>query len=148
MYPIEPLCKLFGVTKQAYYKYNEQLALEKAAQIAFALQYVHSVRAIAPGIGGVKLWRKYKKEFDGCHILGRDCFVDMLDEYDLKVRLRKRRPKTTDCSHGLPTYPNIVKEFIPTAPNQLWVSDITYIEMMREDGKHSFCYLSLISIVR
>ncbi len=73
----------------------------------------------------------YQKNFGSSQPIGRYCFEDIIDRYVLKVRLRVRRPRTTDSTHGLPTYPNLVKGFIPTAPNQLWVSDITYLTLWR-----------------
>lgn len=42
------------------------------------------------------------------------------------IRKRKRKIYTTNSSHWLRKYSNLMKNFIPTAPNQLWVSDITY----------------------
>ena len=86
----------------------------------------------------------YKHEFSGNKPVGRDRFADIIDRYDLKVRLKVRKPRTTDSTHGLPTFPNIVKDFIPTGPNQLWVSDITYITIWVDDYHYIFCYLSLI----
>jgi hypothetical protein len=47
--------------------------------------------------------------------VGCDRFEDIVDRYGLKVR----KPGTTDSTHGLPVYPNIARDFIPTAPNQL-----------------------------
>jgi transposase InsO family protein len=44
----------------------------------------------------------------------------------------------------LPFYPNLTKDFIPYAVNQLWVSDITYITLWRDEDTYVFCYLSLI----
>ena len=72
--------------------------------------------------------------------MGRDAFFDVLRAYGLLVRIRKRKAKTTDSNHPYRKYPNLIKEFIPIAPNQLWVCDITYIVM--GDG---FGYLSLIT---
>jgi putative transposase len=141
---ISDLCGLFGVTRQAYYKHDEQAIIDKAAKISFAIQFVHEVRGKDPGIGGMKLWYMYRNEFGCVNTLGRDCFEDMIDENGLKVRIRVRRPRTTDSTHGLPTYPNIIRDFIPTAPDQLWVSDITYMEIWKGNGHHTFCYLSLI----
>ena len=138
------LCKLFGVSKQAYYQRDENVVLRRAAQKAFALQYIKDIRTKDPGIGGVKLWYMYRRDFDGNDPIGRDQFVDIINEYGLKVRLKVRKPRTTDSTHGLPTFPNIVKDFIPTAPNQLWVSDITYITIWLDEYTYIFCYLSLI----
>lgn len=86
----------------------------------------------------------YRRDFQGNDPIGRDQFVDIINEYGLKVRLKVRKPRTTDSTHGLPTYPNIIKDFIPTAPNQLWVSDITYITIWLDEYTYIFCYLSLI----
>ena len=46
---------------------------------------------------------------------------------------------TTDSRHGLPVYPNLAREIQPTAINQLWVADITYIRSRAE-----FVYLAVV----
>ena len=138
------LCGLVGVSKQAYYQYDEDLALAKAAREEFALQYIKDIRKKDPGIGGVKLWHMYKSEFGCDYPIGRDRFCRILFENGLKIRVKMRKPRTTDSTHGLPTYPDIVKNFIPSAPNQLWVSDITYIAIVDDEYRYHFCYLSLI----
>lgn len=143
-YQVEALCKLFGVSKQAYYKHDENRLLQKVAQEKFVVSYIKDVRKKDPGIGGKKLWFMYKREFKDNTPLGRDRFEDIVDAYGLKVRQRIRKPRTTDSTHGLPVYPNLVKEFIPLAPNQMWVSDITYIPIWADDEHYIFCYLSLI----
>ena len=142
--PVAELCGLVGVSKQAYYQYDEGLALAKAAREEFALQYIKDIRKKDPGIGGVKLWHMYKSEFGCDYPIGRDRFCRILFENGLKVRMKMRKPRTTDSTHGLPTYPDIVKDFIPTGPNQLWVSDITYIAIVDDEYRYHFCYLSLI----
>ena len=55
---------------------------------------------------------------------------------------RRRRAKTTDSNHEFPTYPNLVKDIIPIRPNQVWVSDITYMVIYVEgkSGEYRFCY--------
>ena len=118
--------------------------MEKAAQESFAIEYVKRIRSKAPGIGGLKLWYMYRRDFEGNNPVGRDRFAYIIDRYGLKVRKKFRKPKTTDSSHGLPTYPNIVKDLIPTRANQLWVSDITYITVWLDEYHYAFCYLSLI----
>jgi hypothetical protein len=73
--------------------------------------------------------------------IGRDALFDLLSEHGLLVISRKRKGSVTTFSkHRFKKYPNIVKGFIPIAPNQLWVSDITYIHL-----KEGFAYLSLIT---
>ena len=143
-YEVQYLCELFGVTKQAYYKHDESKVMARVARESFALEYIKVIRKKDPEIGGVKLWRMYRRDFKGNDPIGRDRFVDIINVHNLKVRLKVRKPRTTDSSHGLPTYPNLIKDFIPTAPNQLWVSDITYITIWLDAWHYIFCYLSLI----
>jgi hypothetical protein len=51
----------------------------------------------------------YRKAFGGNSPAGRDCFEDIVDRYGLKVRARVRKPRTTDSTHGLPVYLNIIQ---------------------------------------
>ena len=90
------------------------------------------------------MWEMYRNDFRYDAPIGRDRFCRIICENNLKVRLRIRKPRTTDSSHGLPVYPNLVKSYIPTAPNQLWVSDITYILVKHNEYHYHYCYLSLV----
>ena len=118
--------------------------MRKLAQEEFALSYILDVRKKDPGMGGKKLWDMYRRDFTGNYPMGRDRFEKLIDRYNLKVRKRMRKPRTTDSRHSLPVFKNLIKDFIPTAPNQLWVSDITYIPIWLCNGGYCFCYLSLI----
>ena len=143
-YHVEDLCVLLGVTKQAYYKYDEKKVLQRLAEEEFVIQFVSEARDQAPGLGGKKLWHMYRRDFEGNNPVDRDRFEYILDKYSLKLRKKKRKPRTTDSRHSLPTYPNIAKTYIPTQVNRLWVSDITYIPVYASESKYRFCYLSLI----
>ena len=41
---------------------------------------------------------------------------------------------TIDSRHSLPLYPNLAREITPSAVNQLWVADITYLRLSRRSG--------------
>ena len=113
------------------------------AQEEFALEFIHNIRKQDRGLGGTKLWLMYKNHFKD-NYMGRDRFASLIDRNHLKVRAKIRKPRTTDSSHGLPVYPNLVIDLIPTRPNQLWVSDITYITIWKNSKDYTFCYLSLL----
>jgi putative transposase len=73
--------------------------------------------------------------------IGRDKLFDLLSDYGLLVRRRKRkRTNTTDSNHPFRKYPNLIRALEVLRPDHLWVSDITYISL--RDG---FCYLSLVT---
>ena len=123
------LCALAGVTRQAFYKRDEDLLLARLAIEQFVVQFVLGVRAKDPRIGTDKLWRMYRDIFPDEYRVGRDAFRDIMHERGLHLRRRPRATRTTDSRHNLPTYPNLVKSVIPLRPNHIWVSDITYIEI-------------------
>jgi len=95
-----------------------------------------------PRIGTRKLWEMLPPILAEHKItIGRDKLFDLLEEYGMLVRRRKRRKAiTTDSNHRYKEHPNLVRELHPVAPNQLWVSDITYIRLVDE-----FSYLSLVT---
>ena len=140
------MCRLLGVSKQAYYQHEDHL-MQRLALESFVVEYVKEVRRKDPGIGGNKLWQMYRQKFGPDLRVGYNRFYDIIEQYGLKVRKRKRRVSTTDSRHDLPLYPNLVKDFIPTRPMQLVVSDITYIVLWVNpiDGESKFCYLSLVT---
>ena len=138
------MCRLLGVSKQAYHKHVDKLMFKKA-QEAFVVEFVKNVRGKDRGIGGNKLWMMYHNRFGAEHSVGYNRFYDILERYGLKVRKRKRCVSTTDSKHDLPLYLNLVKELIPTRSCQLIVSDITYISLTREGERQDFCFLSLVT---
>jgi len=56
------------------------------------------------------------------------------------INPKKRYIQTTMSKHWLRKYPNIAKSTLVTKPEQLWVSDITYLKT--DEGN---CYLTLIT---
>ncbi|WP_308398615.1 IS3 family transposase [Prevotella sp.] len=56
------MCRLLGVTKQAYYKHGDSDML-KAAQESFVVEFIKDIRKKDPGIGGNKLWLMYQRQF-------------------------------------------------------------------------------------
>lgn len=134
------------MSRQAYYKHDDGL-LETLAHESFVVEFIKEIRRKAPGIGGNKLWMMYRRRFGDKHSVGYNRFYDIIERHSLKVCQRKRRTRTTDSTHAFPLYPNLVKDLIPQRPNQVWVSDITYIPFWtdRDKNGYSFCYLSLIT---
>jgi putative transposase len=138
---IQTLCSLLGYSRQAFYKFVKQSEKE-ALQHDLILQEVLKIRKTLKRLGTRKLLFKMEGFMREHHIeIGRDAMFDLLATHKLLIRKRKRRvPVTTFSDHWMRKYPNLIVDFIPTAPNQLWVSDITYITL-----KDDFAYLSLIT---
>ena len=72
--------------------------------------------------------------------IGRDYLFDILREHDMLIRRKKATCRTTYSHHRFYKYKNLVKDMEVTRPNQVWVSDITYVRTIS-----GFCYLALIT---
>jgi putative transposase len=53
----------------------------------------------------------------------------LMREHDLQPRARRRFVATTDSNHDGRIFPNLAKDILPSGPDQLWVSDITYVAL-------------------
>ena len=134
------LCGWFGITRQAYYQ-NSWKAIDVSIEEDLILSEVHKIRKNHKRMGTRKLYDKLQSFMLEHQIkMGRDALFDLFSANHLLVRRRKRHIQTTQSSHWLRKYPNLIRDFIPTAPNQLWVSDITYWKI---NGSH--VYISFIT---
>lgn len=136
------ICWLFGVTRQAYYQsfYREEfIGIEQE----LVLKEVIAIRKSHPRIGTRKLYVMLEQFMLEHHIkMGRDALFDLLSLHGLLIRKRRRRITTTQSNHWMKKYPNLIKDFVSTSPNQLWVSDITYWKT-----EYGLLYISLITDV-
>ena len=91
--------------------------------------------------GGIKLYTELKQDFINTDIkMGRDKFYRFLRLHQLLVPKTKNYITTTNSKHMFKKYKNLVKDQVPNRPEQLWVSDITYIKT--ENGHN---YLALVT---
>jgi len=137
---IGPLCRLFGRSRHAYYDalWRKESSLVKEDII---LQEVIDIRKQLPRLGTRKLRHILAKRLLSHNItIGRDYLFDLLSDHRLLVRQRRRKAVTTDSRHWMKKYGNLIKGMEITRPEQVWVSDITYIRMADQWG-----YLSLIT---
>ncbi len=141
------MCALFGASKQAFYKHEDSY-FSYLAQESIVVEFVNDFRSEKdPSIGGLKLWYKFQEKSGDSDPIGRDRFLSILSKHNLNLRKSHKNPQTTDSNHNLPKYPNLIKDLLPDRPNQLWVSDITYLKIWHDEARedYSFCYLSLLT---
>ncbi len=136
---MDTLCDMFGKSRQAYYqriKYNYKEEVKEE----ILLQLVENQRKLMPKIGGRKLLEIIQPWLPEELDLGRDCFFDFMRRHGLLIKKRRNMARTTYSNHWLRKYPNLIKGFVPTTANQLWVSDITYVQV-----SNGFVYLNLVT---
>lgn len=102
---------------------------------------VQEYRCLMPSIGTRKLyWLIKPKLLEQNLKYGRDQLFKILREHDLLIRPKRRYTKTTDSKHWMKKHPNLLKDYSPVQANEVWVSDITYLQSA--EGVH---YLALVT---
>ena len=108
---------------------KEKREQQEFIEASIIVNAVRKIREEQPKIGVRKLQVLLKPILEKHSIkIGRDGLFDLLREFGLLVKLKRYKHYTTQSKHQFYKYPNEIKDRIVTAPNQLWVSDITYIE--------------------
>lgn len=126
-YPVRVLCNALGVSPSGYYAWRTRPeSLRKAANRQLLddirrLHADHQERYGAPRIHAA------------LRAQGRTVSRGRVERLMHRHGLRARRPRafrvcTTDSNHALPIAPNLLdRNFAPAAPNQVWLTDITYV---------------------
>jgi transposase InsO family protein len=133
-------CRLFGISRQAIYQ-AKQRAEQRALDLGKIKPLVQAVRMQMPRLGTRKLYYLLKEEFirQGLKV-GRDALFDYLRVEHLLIKPKKNYTKTTNSNHWLRKYPNLLKDREAVRPEEIFVSDITYIK-----SRERTHYLSLVT---
>lgn len=133
-------CRLFGYSRQAYYKRKQMSSCYKELH-SQVVDLVQAYRIKMPRLGTRKLYYLLAQEFAVHELkIGRDKLFAILRANHLLIRAKKSYHKTTDSKHWLKKHKNLLAETEVSKPEQLWVSDITYIAT-----KQGHNYLSLVT---
>ena len=137
---IKSLCRLFGKTRHAYYDHQWRVQ-DDGLRDEVVLQHVFEIRKSQKRIGTTKLHFMLQEPLKEHNIsIGRDYLFDLMRDHGLLIRQRKRKAITTDSRHWMHKYNNLIQDLEIRRPEQVWVSDITYIRLPGQWG-----YLSLVT---
>jgi putative transposase len=134
------VCLCFGLKRDAYYKYRYRFQKKKEAT-SKVIKLVEQERKDQPRVGTRKLYEALQPSFDAGQLkIGRDSLFDILRASNMLIKRKKVSCRTTNSYHRFYKYKNLVKDIQVVRPNQVWVSDITYIRTVK-----GFCYLALVT---
>ncbi len=124
--------------RQVYYRSVRRRVTkqDKAEQV---VMWVQEIRQSMPRIGAKKLYHLLIDKL-GLMDVGRDKFMAILKANHLLIQPKRRYQVTTNSHHRFRKHQNLVLSIDINRPDQVWVSDITYIG--RRDNP---CYLSLVT---
>jgi transposase InsO family protein len=131
---------LFGISRQGYYQ-KQQRVDKRLRELSLVKADVIKERIHLPRLGTRKLYYQLSKQIRSKGIkIGRDALFDFLRSEHMLIKPKHAYHKTTNSKHWLHKYPNLLKGIKASRSNEVWVSDITYI-----DTKAETAYLSLIT---
>jgi putative transposase len=140
-HPILKLCLHLEVSASGYYDWQRRLNRpgQRAIEDEVLAQAIGQIHARSRETYGAPRVEKELRQKGRCH--GRNRIARLMKEQGLCGRQKRRyRVQTTDSNHDQPIAPNrLAQAPKATAPNQLWVADITYIET-----KEGWLYLAAI----
>ena len=132
--PVRVACATLDVSKSAFYQFQNKKSVVEQTECILA-----HIRSIASDFSRYG-YRRMTKELQRRGIAVNHKRVRrIMKEYCLLVKRKRFTPITTQSNHNLPRYDNLIAEKIIVKPNEVWVSDITYIPL-----QNGFVYLALI----
>lgn len=125
-FPIKIMSRLFKVSRSGFYIWSERQPSRRAKEderLKVAIKAAHkttresySARRLQPELAA-----------DG-FVAGRDRIARLRRELGIRCRQKRKFKATTNSNHNLPVAANLLNQtFTPNAPDEVWVTDITYI---------------------
>ena len=129
---------MFGVNRQVYYRRLRTVKRRKSRAVK-VIELVESIRILMPKIGTRKLYFMLEEELKQLQV-GRDMLFRILKANHMLIHPRRRYHVTTNSHHRFKKHKNLIENVVPEKPEQIWVSDITYV-----GNRQNPMYLALVT---
>lgn len=131
---------MFGISRQAIYQEQARITYRES-ELFNVKRLVLELRKEMPRIGTRKLYFLLIDKFSEAGIkIGRDALFSYLRRENLLVKPMKNYTRTTFSKHWLRKHENLLKDCKIERPDQVYVSDITYVKSNQKTH-----YLSLVT---
>jgi transposase InsO family protein len=131
-YPVRPLCDFLDLSPSSYYYQSS-----KVQETQFQADLV-TVAGLHPTYGTRRITHQLRRK-PFAYRVNRKRIQRLMRKMGMLRPVKRRKVRTTNSQHPYLRYPNLVKDLKISFPNQVWVSDITYIRL-----QHDFVYLAII----
>jgi putative transposase len=130
-YPITVVCDVLGCVRSSYY--HQATERPDEAELKAAIKVV---AAEWPTYGYRRVTEQLKRQE---WTVNRKRVRRLMRLMGLQAKTKRRKRRTTNSEHDFPRYPNLVQDLEIVRPEQVWVSDITYVRL-----RYDFVYLAVI----
>jgi len=125
-FPIAQLCDVLGVSRSGYYAWRTRPVSARAQADARLLAQMTTLHQQSRQTYGHR--RLHAALVAAGAVCGKGRVARLMRQHQLVARLRRTHRPTTDSAHQEPVAPNrLARQFTVAAPDQVWVSDITYL---------------------
>lgn len=127
-WPVSLACEVLGVSASGFYEHERRAGEPPAGRVSDDTLLVH-IKALHAEVRGEYGWPRMWKELLARGIrVGKERVQKLMQRHGIKARGKRKFIATTDSNHGLPVAENLLdRQFQPSAPNEVWTSDITYV---------------------
>ena len=138
LFSVAFMCRVLGIAPSGYYAWRGRPPSKKSAHDDVLLVHVRAAfQASRRRYGSPRVHADLRA---AGHRVARKRIARLMREHGLRARHRRRFVNTTQSRHKLPIAPNVVaREFEVSAPNQVWVSDLTYLHTQT-----GFVYMAVV----
>jgi len=130
-YPVRQVCSFLDLSSSSYYYTRKAEEPQLQADL-------ETVTGLHPTYGTRRITHQLRRQ-PFAYRVNRKRIQRLMRQMHLLRPVKRRKVRTTDSQHPYLRYPNLVNELEITHPDQVWVSDITYIRL-----HHDFVYLAII----
>ncbi len=125
-WPVRLLCEALGVSPAGYYAWRGRPASAREQRRDTLLVEIRAVHAeVKARYGSPRLHAELVARGQSCCV---NTVAKLMHEGGIAAKTARAFRGTTDSDHGLPVADNLLdRQFDPDAPNESWVTDITYI---------------------
>jgi transposase InsO family protein len=131
-YPVSSVCEVVGLARSSYYFAQDQ---KEEPILRPAIEAI--VREF-PTYGSRRVVAQLRRAPYGL-LVNRKRVQCLMRELGLTQKVRVQKRRTTNSEHPFPRYPNLIQALEVVRPDQVWVSDITYVHLVKE-----FVYLAVL----
>jgi len=134
VWPISLVCEVLEVSASGWHQWRRRKASKKpstpqSGRLSNDALLTH-IKAIHVEVKGEYGWPRVWKELlaRGMRV-GKERVRKLMAQHGIRARTKRRFKATTNSRHDMPVAPNLIaRDFAPAQPNQVWTTDITYID--------------------